>query len=129
MALSATATPDALASLKETMVDPLVLQVSVNRPNIYLEAHEIKSFSYTIPVANCIHAACIRVGLIYACTLLVHYTGDTKKISYWAEVVASFISEQRSIVYVDFVEDAALVAIKLTEKHGIRTGIYCSCSI
>ncbi len=57
-----------------------------------------------------------------ACTILVHYTGDTKKISHWAEVVAPFISEQRSIVYVDFVEDAALLAMKMTENHGIRTG-------
>ena len=47
MALSATATLDALTSLKESMLDPFILRSSVNRSNIYLESHEIKSFGHS----------------------------------------------------------------------------------
>ena len=52
------------------------------------------------------------------------HTGSEKKHSYWAEVVAPHVSLGQCIVYVDFVADVVLLALKLSEMFGLKTGSY-----
>ena len=44
MALSATVTPDTLGRLQDALPNSVLVKSSANRPNIYLEAHQLKNF-------------------------------------------------------------------------------------
>ena len=44
MALSATVTPDTLERLQDALPNSVLVKSSANRPNIYLEAHQMKNF-------------------------------------------------------------------------------------
>ena len=44
MALSATVTPKTLGLLQEALPASVLVKSSANRPNIFLEAHEVRSF-------------------------------------------------------------------------------------
>ena len=56
--------------------------------------------------------------------LLLCYTGDPKRITYWAEITAPLISNGQCIVYVDFVEDVAPLCMKLREQHDVKAGSF-----
>ena len=43
MALTATATPDVEGDIKKLLRNPLTVKASINRPNITLNAHEVKT--------------------------------------------------------------------------------------
>ena len=43
-ALSATVTPDTLGRLQDALPNSVLVKSSANRPNIYLEAHQMKNF-------------------------------------------------------------------------------------
>ena len=45
-------------------------------------------------------------------------------VTRWAEVTAPLVAGHRSIIYVDFVNDASKLAMELTQQHGIQTGTY-----
>ena len=54
----------------------------------------------------------------------MYITGDPKRISYWAEVVAPYLSTKHCIVYVDFVEDVAPLTMQLSDEHGLNAGSF-----
>ena len=56
--------------------------------------------------------------------LLLSYTGDPKRIAYWAEITAPLIANGRCIVYVDFVEDVAPLSMRLREEHDAKAGSF-----
>lgn len=106
----------------------MVVKSSVNQPNIFLEPKSIKGFVKSHRGKKLIHETLfvLHLGLVQPeiMLLLLCNTGDPKRITYWAEITAPLISNERCVVCVDFVEDVAPLSMRLREEHDVKAGSF-----
>ena len=104
IALTATATPMIAHNLKGFLCDPLVLNSTINRPNIYLAVHQC-NFKQSGGRSK-------SFGL------------DQRDFNEFADQVSSLIGKECSIVYTDFANHVGPIVMALRDRGVQAIGYY-----
>ena len=104
MALTATATPEIFNKLTKFLSNPVIVQSSVNRPNIYLAVHQCNFKKSTGPSKS--------FGL------------DHRDFNEFADQVASMVKNDCSIVYTDFATHVGPIVLALRDRGVNAIGYY-----
>ena len=106
MALTATATCDVVAELKELLGKPVCEIASANKPN---SPTQLFRFSPKVPLKDNVHGVCSHVPLWF-----LFYTAA--KVDKYTNLASLLLGDGKAIIYIDFVKDVAPLAISLRQQ-------------
>lgn len=104
MALTATATPEIFCKLATFLNNPVIVQSSVNRPNIYLAVHQCNFKKSSGPSKS--------------------FSLDHRDFNDFADKVASMVKNCCSIVYTDFATHVGPIVLALRDRGVNAIGYY-----
>ena len=104
MALTATATPAVFNKLTKFLNNPVIVQSSVNRPNIYLAVHQCNFKKTTGPSKS--------------------FSLDHRDFNEFADQVARMVKNDCSIIYTDFATHVGPIVLALRDRGVNAIGYY-----
>ena len=104
MALTATATPVIFNKLTKFLNNPVIVQSSVNRPNIYLAVHQCNFKKTTGPSKS--------------------FSLDHRDFNEFADQVAGMVKNDCSIIYTDFATHVGPIVLALRDRGVNAIGYY-----